>query len=122
MMRPTLEEKMKTFATMIAAAGLALGASLPAFADDMAPDIETLTCAQFTSLTPDEQADAIVRMKTAVEGTGGTTTSSGADATSTTTAEVKGNTETGSDSDVTTLQSMCAGKEDMMAKDVLGGM
>ncbi len=92
----------------MAAAGLALGTTVPAFAQDTMIDTETLTCAEFTAMEPDNQAKAVAALQEAATGT------------ATTTSEVKGNAMSGSDSDVTALQTACAGQDAKLAKDVIG--
>ncbi len=101
---------MRGFVLTMAAAGLALGAAAPAFAQDTMIDAETLTCAQFTAMEPDDQAKAVAALQEAATGT------------ATTTSEVKGNAMTGSDSDVTALNTACAGNDAKLAKELMGGM
>lgn len=101
---------MKRLTLMMAAAGLALGAAVPAFAQDTMIDTATLTCAEFTAMEPDDQAKAVAALQEAATGT------------PTTTSEVKGNAMSGSDSDVTALRTACAGQDAALAKELVSGM
>lgn len=91
-----------------ATASLLLGAATPVLAQDSGATLGTLTCAEFTALEDNDQAKVLSAMTQMTDETNDQTV-----------ADVVGNASSGSDSDVTAVQTACAGQDTALVKDVM---